>query len=77
MDDFPSVKAAKLLAVLMRKPLGYRVVRQTGSHRTLEAPGRPRLIFAWHAKATVPPRAVRKMLVRDVGLDEREARRLL
>lgn len=39
MDDFPSMKAKALLAVLMREPLGYRVTRQRGSHRTLCAPG--------------------------------------
>ncbi|HEV2771153.1 MAG TPA: hypothetical protein VGV40_13295 [Solirubrobacteraceae bacterium] len=33
MADFPSVKARALLKVLSRKPLGYRVVRQSGSHR--------------------------------------------
>jgi len=77
MKDFPSLKAARLLAILQRRPLGYRVVRQSGSHRRLEAEGRPPLTFAWHAKATVPPGLVRKVLVRDVGLDEAEARALL
>jgi predicted RNA binding protein YcfA (HicA-like mRNA interferase family) len=71
------MKAAKLLAVLCRKPLGYRVVRQTGSHRTLMAPGRPRVLFAWHDRQTLPPGLVRKVLIRDVRLDEDEARRLL
>ncbi len=77
MDDFPSLKARRLLAVLTREPLNYRVVRQNGSHRTLIAPGRPTITFAWHAAKTVPPGLVRKVLVRDVGLDPREARRLL
>jgi hypothetical protein len=39
VDDFPSLKARRLLAILMREPLNYRVVRRTGSHRTLRAPG--------------------------------------
>ncbi len=77
MDDFPSMKARRLLAILMREPLNYRVVRQTGSHRTLRAPGRRPVLFAMHDKDTVPPRVVRKILVHDVGLDEHEARRLL
>jgi predicted RNA binding protein YcfA (HicA-like mRNA interferase family) len=34
---FPSLKAKQFLKVLEAEPLGYRVVRQTGSHRTLEA----------------------------------------
>ncbi len=70
------MKAAKLLAILQRQPLGYRVVRQTGSHRTLAAPGRPRITFAYHDKRTIPPRVVRATLL-ETGLAESEARRLL
>ena len=77
MGDFPSMKAKRLLAALERKPLGYRVVRQSGSHRRLEAPSRPALIFAFHDKATIPSGLVRKILVRDAGLAEDEARKLL
>jgi predicted RNA binding protein YcfA (HicA-like mRNA interferase family) len=33
MGQLPSMKAKRLLATLERKPLGYRVARQTGSHR--------------------------------------------
>lgn len=77
-NQFPSLKAAQLLAVLTRKPLEYVVIRQAGSHRTLESPnGYPRLGFAFHDGATVPPGAVRKILTRDVGLDEQTALGLL
>ncbi|HET6447737.1 MAG TPA: hypothetical protein VFG31_01410 [Conexibacter sp.] len=55
MDDFPSMKARRLLAILIREPLNYRVVRQTGSHRTLRAQGRPRVLFAWHDRAESRP----------------------
>ncbi len=71
------MKARRLLAILEREPLNYRVSRQSGSHRRMEAPGRPPLTFAFHDKATVPPGVVRKVLVRDVGLAEAEARELL
>lgn len=77
MGDFPSMKAKRLLATLQRKPLRYRVVRQAGSHRRLEAPGRPPLTFAFHDSATVPSGLVRKILTQDVGLAEEEARKLL
>ena len=77
MNPFPSIKAKRLLAVLERKPLGYRVARQSGSHRRMEAPGHPPLTFAFHDKATIPAGLVRKILVRDVGLAEDEARKLL
>jgi predicted RNA binding protein YcfA (HicA-like mRNA interferase family) len=63
--------------MLEREPLGYRVVRQSGSHRRLEASGRPPLTFAFHDNATVPPGLVRKILVRDIGLADVEARKLL
>ncbi|HWI94630.1 MAG TPA: type II toxin-antitoxin system HicA family toxin [Solirubrobacterales bacterium] len=71
------MKAKRLLAVLEREPLNYRVSRQSGSHRRMEAPGRPPLTFAFHDRATVPSGLVRKVLVRDVGLAEDEARKLL
>jgi len=77
VDDFPSMKARRLLAILMREPLNYRVVRQTGSHRTLHAPGRPPVTFGFHDSRTVRPSTVRKILCRQVGLEPDEARRLL
>lgn len=77
MGQFPTMKAKRLLAVLEREPLNYRVLRRSGSHRRMEAPGRPPLTFAFHDRATVPSGLVRKVLVRDVGLAEDEARKLL
>lgn len=77
MSQFPSVKAKQLLATLEREPLNYEVVRQSGSHRRMEAPGRPSFTFAFHDKATIKPALVRKILVKDVGLAEDEARKLL
>lgn len=77
MSEFPSMKARELLAVLMREPLSYELVRQRGSHRRLKAPGRPPITFAFHDRAEVPPGLVRKILCRDVGLGEDEALRLL
>jgi predicted RNA binding protein YcfA (HicA-like mRNA interferase family) len=71
------MKAKQLLAVLERKPLSYRATRQSGSHRRMQSPSYPPLTFAFHDKATIPGGLVRKILVRDVGLAEDEARRLL
>lgn len=73
---FPSMNAATLLRILERD-LGYRVVRTSGSHRVLESPGRPRLVFAYHSGQTFPPGLVRKILVKDVGLVEERALELL
>ena len=77
VNPFPSMKARRLLAVLERQPLGYRIVRQSGSHRRLESPDFPPLTFAFHDKATIPAGLVRKILIRDVGLVEEQARKLL
>lgn len=74
---FPSLKARELLSVLKRKPLGYELTRQKGSHRVMEAEGRQRLIFAFHDNQTLPPGLVRKILLDDVGLSEQEALELL
>jgi predicted RNA binding protein YcfA (HicA-like mRNA interferase family) len=71
------MKAKRLLAVLERKPLNYRVARQSGSHRRLMSPDYPPLTFAFHDSATIPPNGVRKTLVGEVGLREIEARKLL
>lgn len=69
MGDFPSVKAKRLLAILMRKPLEYEIARQKGSHRRLVSRnGYPPLTFSWHDSATIPSGLVEKTLVDDVGL---------
>jgi predicted RNA binding protein YcfA (HicA-like mRNA interferase family) len=77
MGQFPTMKAKRLLAVLEREPLNYRVSRQSGSHRRMESPGRPPLTFAFHVKATVPSGLAARFSSKDVGLAEDEARKLL
>jgi predicted RNA binding protein YcfA (HicA-like mRNA interferase family) len=77
MPPFPSMKAKRLLAILMREPLNYEIARQRGSHRWMKAPGRPPVRFAFHDRETVPRGIVRKILVSEVGLDEDEALDLL
>lgn len=75
--QFPSLKAKKLLQTLERRPLGYTVARQKGSHRRMTAPGRPSLSFAFHDRSTVSGNLVKEILTKDVGLSEDEAKRLL
>ena len=77
MSDFPSIKAKDLLKVLEREPLSYRIVRQSGSHRRLKAPGRPTITYAFHDRRSLAPSEVRAVLVKDVGLAEDEALALL
>lgn len=66
-NPFPSLKASAMLAVLQRD-LGYQIVRQRGSHRRLEAEGRPSLTFAFHDGVSLSPGVVRDILVKQVGL---------
>lgn len=73
--DYPALKSRKALKVL--HSIGYRVTRQRGSHRKLEAPGRLPIGFAFHDNTEVPPGALRHMLVDRAGLTDEEARRLL
>jgi predicted RNA binding protein YcfA (HicA-like mRNA interferase family) len=62
----------------MKELLGYEIKRQKGSHRLLiSRNGYPQLMFSFHDGATVPPGAVRKILTKDAGLHEDEARHLL
>jgi predicted RNA binding protein YcfA (HicA-like mRNA interferase family) len=75
--EFPSLKASKLLALLMRAPLGYKITRQKGSHRRLVSDNYPPLTFSFHDGATVPPGLVRDYLLKRVGLTEEEALDLL
>jgi len=73
---FPSMKGRALLRVLTRD-LGYEVARQKGSHRTLRAPGRPQILFAFHNGESVRPHLVHAVLCKQVGLDVDEALALL
>jgi predicted RNA binding protein YcfA (HicA-like mRNA interferase family) len=77
VSRFPSLKAKQLMKVLSSEPLGYRVVRQKGSHRKLQAPGRPALTFAFHDSQTIRPGTVKDILCNQVGLAEEDALALL
>jgi len=74
---FPSMSARQFLAILTRAPLGYEITRQKGSHRKLEASGRPALLWSYHDSATVPPGVIRKYLVNVIGMSESDAMALL
>lgn len=75
--QFSSLKAKKLLRVLQAEPLGYRIVRQKGSHRKMEAPNRPTVVFAFHDNQTIRPSTVKDILCSQVGLAEQDALALL
>jgi predicted RNA binding protein YcfA (HicA-like mRNA interferase family) len=74
-SGWPSLKAQVLLRILERQ--GYREVRRSGSHRRLEAPGKPAVTFAFHDGATVGGSLVRRILVKRVGMSEDDARKVV
>jgi predicted RNA binding protein YcfA (HicA-like mRNA interferase family) len=72
------MRASRLLAMLLREPLAYRVVRRRGSHRRLVSErGYPPLTYAFHDRVTLPPGIVRDVLVGQVGLPVAAALRLV
>lgn len=70
------MKATQLVR-LIRRELGYEIVRQRGSHKHMQSPHHPDILFSYHDGVSVPPGVVRKILTKDIGLTDAEARRLL
>ena len=58
MNQWPSSKARRVLPAPFK--LGWKLKRQTGSHRTLHREGWPDFVFAFHGGEELGPR----MLVR-------------
>lgn len=59
MSQWPSAKARAVLSALFK--LGWRVKRQTGSHKTLERNGWPDVVFAFHDGAEIGPRMLARI----------------
>ncbi len=78
MLSYPALRWPALFQILSREPLRYRIERQSGSHKKLVSDaGYPPLRLAFHESAEIAPGLVRKILTRDVGLSDDEARALL
>jgi predicted RNA binding protein YcfA (HicA-like mRNA interferase family) len=59
MSDWKSVKAKRLLAALLK--IGWRVKRQTGSHKILERAGWADVVFAFHDNDEIGPKMLARM----------------
>lgn len=59
MISWPSVKAKRLLAALFG--IGWKLKRQSGSHRTLSREGWPDVVFAFHDGEEVGPRMLARV----------------
>ncbi|PYV86519.1 MAG: hypothetical protein DMG05_19495 [Acidobacteria bacterium] len=62
MSQWPTTKARRVLAALQR--IGWSIKRQSGSHRTLERPGWPDLVFAFHEGEEIGPRMLARIAKR-------------
>jgi predicted RNA binding protein YcfA (HicA-like mRNA interferase family) len=62
MSDWPSTRASRVLAALLR--IGWSQKRQTGSHRTLARPGWPDVVFAFHDREEIGPRMLARIAKR-------------
>lgn len=65
MSHWPSAKARRVLAALLR--IGWAVKRQSSSHRTLQRPGWPDFVFAFHDGDEIGPRMLAR-IARHTGL---------
>jgi len=59
MSQWPSAKARRVFAALLK--LGWRLKRQTGSHRTLVRDGWPDVVFAFHEGEEIGPRMLARI----------------
>ena len=65
MSAWPSTRAQRVLAALLR--LGWRVKRQSGSHKVLARDGWPDFVFAFHDGDEIGP-AMLARIARHTGL---------
>jgi len=59
MSNWPSAKAKRVLAAL--QSIGWRVKRQSGSHKTLEHADYPGYVFAFHDGEEIGPRMMSRI----------------
>jgi len=59
MSSWPSAKAKRVLAAL--QSIGWRIKRQTGSHKTLCHEDYPDFVFAFHDGDEIGPRMLARI----------------
>ncbi|MHB1734966.1 MAG: type II toxin-antitoxin system HicA family toxin [Acidithiobacillus sp.] len=71
MSQWSSLKARLVLAALLR--IGWRVKRQSGSHRTLIRPNWPDVVFAFHDGEEIGPKMLAR-IAKQTGLSPEDLR---
>ena len=59
MSQWPSAKARLVLKALLQ--IGWRIKRQSGSHKTLAREGWPDVVFAFHDGDEIGPRMLARI----------------
>ncbi len=59
MSRWPSTQATRVLSALLR--LGWRIKRESGSHRVLQREGWPDVVFAFHDREEIGPRMLARL----------------
>lgn len=59
MTNWSATKARRVLSALLR--IGWRIKRQSGSHRTLERSDWPDFVFAFHDDEEIGPRMLARI----------------
>jgi predicted RNA binding protein YcfA (HicA-like mRNA interferase family) len=62
VSDWPSQKARRVLAALLR--IGWRIKRETNSHKVIERPDWPDYVFAFHDNVEIGPRMLARIAKR-------------
>lgn len=65
MSQWPAAKARLVLKALLQ--IGWRIKRQSGSHKTLAREGWPDVVFAFHDGEEIGPRMLAR-LAKHTGL---------
>lgn len=59
MSQWSSAKAKRVLAALIR--IGWRIKRESSSHKILSRPGWPDVVFAFHDKDEIGPKMLSRI----------------
>lgn len=66
MSRWKSAKARRVLAALLKR--GWKIKRQSGSHKVLSKEGHPDFIFAFHDREEIGPRMLAR-IAKHTGLE--------
>ncbi len=59
MSRWPATQASRVFSALLR--IGWRIKRQSGSHRVLERQGWADVVFAFHERDEIGPRMLARL----------------